>query len=165
MLKNKLTAILLISLACSFQIFAQQDAKGDIPINSLPTEVKSVLEKYVEILRTSSNLDDAAAKVVELAGGTLVNEDGSLRNTIKPFSLKKDFNNVKHYLNPITITRVNLSSTSGAGYGKTAVKGKVYKVWIAKDDPAKGMPAPTSIIVPEGHPTINSPKLINIGSF
>ena len=104
-------------------------------------------------------------KYSEIAGGSLVNEDGSLRSTVAQFGLKKDFNNVKHYANPIKITRVNVTFSNKDGYGKTAIKGKVYQIWIAKDDPAKGMPAPIRVLVPEGHDSITTPKVTNVGSY
>ena len=57
----------------SLSLFSQ--AK-DIPVETLPPEVKAVLEKYVDILRNSGSLDNAAVKFKEIAGGSLVNEDG-----------------------------------------------------------------------------------------
>ncbi len=146
----------------SFSLFSQ--AK-DIPVETLPAEVKTILEKYVDILRNSGSLEQAAVKFKEIAGGSLVNEDGSLRSTVVQFGLKKDFNNVKHYANPISITRVNVTYSNKDGYGKTAIKGKVYQIWIAKDDPAKGMPAPIRILVSEGHESITTPKVTNVGSY
>lgn len=146
----------------SLSLFSQ--AK-DIPVETLPADVKSILEKYVNILRNSGSLEAAAVQFKEIAGGSLVNEDGSLRSTVAQFGLKKDFNNIKHYANPIQVTRVNVTYSNKDGYGKTAIKGKVYQIWIAKDDPAKGMPAPIRVLVPEGHDSITTPKVTNIGSY
>jgi hypothetical protein len=161
---NKYKFLLAVTIfLLSTQVFSQ--AKGDIPVGELPADVKAVLEKYVDILHTSDSLDKAAERFKEIAGGSLVNEDGSLRSSVPQFGLKKDFNNVKHYANPPKITRVNVTTTNGDGYGKTAIKGKVYQIWIAKDDPAKGMPAPIRVLVPEGHATITTPKVTNVGSY
>jgi hypothetical protein len=63
------------------------------------------------------------------------------------------------------ITRVNASASNGQGFGASAIKGKVYKIWIAKKEGAAGMPAPISIMVPEGHATIKTPKVVVIGSL
>jgi hypothetical protein len=147
--------------------FAQaQGRANDIPVSQLPAEVKAVLVEYVDILRNSKDLDECAEKFIAVAGGSLVNEDGlSLRSSVQPFSLKKDYNNVKWYANPIKITRVNVSTTNGSGYGESAIKGKVYKIWIDKADKSTGMPAPISIVVPEGHASIKTPKVVNIGSL
>ncbi|MDX1902871.1 MAG: hypothetical protein SFU27_01835 [Thermonemataceae bacterium] len=145
-----------------------QSKKVDIPVANLPKEVKGVLEQYVEILRNAKDVDDCANQFTAIAGGSLVNEDVeniSLRQTVKPFSLKKDYNDIKFYAYPIKITRVNVSNTSGTGYGASAVAGKIYKVWIEKANKNNGMPAPISIIVPENHPTIKTPKVVGIGSL
>jgi hypothetical protein len=138
----------------------------DISVKKLPKEVKTVLEEYVNILTTSKDLDDCANRFATIAGGALINEDGeTLGRSVKPFSLKKDFNDVKHYKNPIKITRVNVSKTRGTGYGATKIAGTVYKCWIDKKSKDLGMPAPITIIVAEGHETINTPKVTGIGSL
>lgn len=146
-------------------LFAQTKA-DDIPVSDLPGAVKSVLENYVAILRTSKDLGEAAKRFTEIAGGSLVNEDGkTLRSSTDQFGLKKDFNDIKHYTDPIRVTRVAKFASNGQGYGASAIKGFVYKIWIDKKDPQLGMPAPVSILVPEGHETIKTPKVVNIGSF
>lgn len=157
-------ALLLLGLA---QTITAQSRRNDIPTSQLPDEVKSVLGKYIAVLSQSESLDQCANAFVAIAGGSLVNEDGeTLRNTVKPYSLKKDFQNVKFYaLNPIRVTRVNVRETTGTGYGWSALKGKIYKVWIKKAPGQPGMPAPISIIVPEGHESITSPKVVGIGSL
>ncbi len=157
------SALILCILA--LPLFAQSK-ENDIPVEKLPPAVKAVLDQYVGILRSSKDLDECAKRFSEIAGGSLVtDEKGSLRSTVKPFSLKKDFNDIKHYADPIVITRVNATRSNGDGYGSSAIKGMVYKIWIGKKDSSLGMPAPVSILVPEGHPVITSPKVINIGSF
>ncbi|KOY86329.1 hypothetical protein AD998_09395 [bacterium 336/3] len=147
--------------------FAQSKA-GDIAVSKLPAEVKQVLEEYVNILTSSKDLDECAQRFTSIAGGGLINEDPvnvTLRQTVQPFSLKKDFNNIKFYAQPVKVTRVNVSKTGGSGYGASAVAGTIYKIWIDKKDPKQGMPAPVSIVVPENHSTIKTPKVMNIGSF
>ena len=143
-----------------------QSRANDIPTSKLPEEVKAVLEQYVTILRTSADIDQCAEKFLEVAGGGLVNENASgLRQDVPQFSLKKDFNNVKFYADPIKITRVNVSTSNGDGYGWSAIKGKKYKIWIEKANKANGMPAPITILVPDGHESIRLPKVVNIGSL
>jgi hypothetical protein len=143
-----------------------QSRRNDIPVKQLPDEVKEVLIEYVNILRNAEDLDDCAEKVIVVMGGGLVNEDGeSLRSSVKPFSLKKDFNNIKFYADPIKITRVNLGKTNGTGYGASAIKGKKYKIWIGKKKGVNGMPAPITIVVPEDHEFVKKPKVVGIGSL
>jgi hypothetical protein len=161
---NKILLTLLLSAIFNFA--TAQSRSNDIPTSKLPAEVKAVLEQYVTILRTSADIDQCAEKFLEVAGGGLVNENASgLRQDVPQFSLKKDFNNVKFYADPIKITRVNLSSSNGDGYGWSAIKGKKYKIWIDKANKGNGMPAPITILVPEGHESIRLPKVVNIGSL
>ncbi len=164
-MQKSILTFMAILLLGGFSLQAQS-TRNDIPVKNLPNEVREVLVEYVNILRTSKDLDECAERFTAIAGGTLVNEDGqSLRNTVAPFSLKKDFNNVKWHANPIKITRVNVSTSNGTGYGWSAVRGTVYKVWIDKADKNTGMPAPISIIIPEGHEEIKTPKVVSIGSL
>jgi hypothetical protein len=145
--------------------YAQSKA-NDIHPSKLPKEVQDVLVQYVNILRSSADIDQCAEKFLEVAGGGLVNENASaLRQDISRFSLNKDFSNVKFYANPIKITRVNVSTSNGDGYGWSAIKGKKYKIWIDKANKANGLPAPITILVPEGHESITLPKVVNIGSL
>lgn len=141
--------------------------RGDVAVEALPAEVKAVIEQYVKILRAAEgDPEKAAVEFVKIAGGGVVNEDGaSLRADVTRFSLKKDTQNVKFYADPLVITRVNVTDTSGHGFGPSAIKGKFYKVWIQKADPKNGSPAPIGVIVPEGHPTIKTPKVDTIGSL
>lgn len=162
---QKLMFALIFALVGNFSLQAQ-GRTNDIPVRSLPKEVKEVLVQYVDILRNSTDLDDCAEKVIAVLGGSLVNDDGTdVRNTVKPFSLKKDLNDVQFYADPVKITRVNVSFTNKDGYGETALRGKTYKIWIDKADKSYGMPAPITIVVPEGHPSIKTPKVIGIGSL
>ncbi len=133
----------------------------DIPVENLPAAVRSVLDKYVQILKESPSVDEAAAAFAQIAGGSLVNDNGSVSNNTKQFGLKKDFNNLKHYAWPIRITRVNKTVSRGEGYGARKIAGDRYTIWIAKDDPAKGLPAPVTIIAPTG----GEPKVVNVGSY
>lgn len=149
-----------------------QSTRNDIPASKLPKEVKAVLNEYIEILSSSETLDACAENMLKVAGGNLVSEQVdengtavALGRSIQPYSLKKDYQNIKFYQNPIKITRVNLGSTNGSGYGASAIAGKVYKIWIDKKSGVAGMPAPISIVVPEGHATIKTPKVIGIGSL
>ena len=161
---NRLPILFLLA-CCAAAPLAAQSKENDIPVDQLPANVKQVLEQYVQILRTSKNVDEAATKFTDIAGGTLVNENGSVSSNTRQFGLKKDFNNVKHYADPLIITRVNATPSNGQGYGKTAIKGMVYKIWIRKRDEKQGMPAPVSILVPEGHETITTPRVVNVGSY
>jgi hypothetical protein len=127
----------------------------------LPAAVRSVLEKYVQILKESPSVDEAAAAFAQIAGGSLVNDNGSVSSNTRQFGLKKDFNNLKHYAWSIWITRVNKTVSGGEGYGSKKIAGDRYTIWIAKDDPAKGLPAPVTIIAPTG----GEPKVVNVGGL
>ena len=162
---KKLNFLIFFMFGFIFSVFCQSRA-NDIPTDKLPKEVKTVLEQYLTILRTSADIDQCAGKFLDLAGGGLVNENAkSLRQDVARFSLNKDFSNVKFYANPLKISRVNLSYSNGDGFGWSAIKGKKYKIWIEKADKSNGMPAPVTILVPEGHESIKVPKVVNIGSF
>ncbi len=161
---KKLALTVLGLLVFSVMGFSQSRA-NDIPVKDLPKEVKTVLDQYVQILN-SENLDVCAKKFMEVAGGALVNPAGTeLRSGKKEYSLKKDFENIKFYSQPVVISRVNKTYSNGQGYGASAIKGYVYKIWIDKTNPDFGRPAPISILVPENHTTIKTPKVVNIGSF
>lgn len=157
---------LFVLFFCSPTLSLAQSRRNDIPPASLPAEVRTTLDNYLSLLRESKSLDDCAERFVELAGGGLVNEDGrSLRGTVKPYSLKKDFQNVRFYAHPIRITRVNATPNRSSGYGASAIGGTIYKIWIDKAKGQAGMPAPISILAPEGHPSIQSPRVVGIGSL
>ncbi len=168
LMKKKITLFILITMSlCSLSLVSFGQSKAnDIGVAQLPTEVKKVLDEYVDMLINSSSLEDCAAKFSSIAGGGLVNEDGlTLRNRVQPYSLKKDYENIKFYAQPLNITRVNATYSNGQGFGESAIKGMVYKIWIAKKNGQVGIPAPISIMVPDGHPTITTPKVVNIGSL
>jgi hypothetical protein len=135
-------------------------------VQQLPPAVAATLERYVAVLRSSQNIDACAANFTPLAGGGLVDESGTrLRSTVPQFSLKKDFNNVRFYAQPLQITRVDVRPNTNDGYGASALHGVHYKIWIGKAPGVAGMPAPISIMFPEGHPQIREPKVIGIGSL
>lgn len=167
-----LTKRTLLSLAAtSFLVAAAspaaaQSRRYDIDPDDMPPSVRKVLERYVEILRTSGDLDTCAERFIAIAGGGLVNEDGkSLRSTVKPYSLKKDFQNIKFYAHPIVISRVAKLRPSTSGFGPSAIRGDQYKIWIDKKKGEAGRPAPVTIMVPQKHKTIRTPKVVRIGSF
>lgn len=139
--------------------------RKDIAVSEVPATVISVLNQYVQILSTSTSLDDCATKIVSICGGHLLAQSGNqISNDVKPYSLKKDFENVKFYKNPPVITRVQMQKDTYDGYGPTLIEGDLYKIWIAKKDGVQGMPAPIPIIVPKNNPS--KPKVIsNIGSL
>ena len=157
---RKYAYLFVVAITFSQAIFSWSKA-DDIPVESLPAKVKAVVENYARILRESKSVEEAATAIAPIAGGSLVNENGSLSNNTKQFGLKKDFNNIKHYANPIKITRVNKTISKGDGYGAAKIAGDRYTVWIATDDPAKGMPAPVTLILPAS----GEPKLVNVGSY
>lgn len=162
---KKVTSFLMIVLISSCTALFAQTKENDIPVDKLPDSVNTILIKYIDILN-SATLDECARRFVEIAGGSLVNDDGSaLASTIKDMSLKKDFNDIKHYKQPLEITRVNKTYSNGLGYGVAATKGYVYKIWIQKKDPSLGMPAPVSILLPDPGQWVKTPKVVNIGSF
>jgi hypothetical protein len=156
-----LKLLFFLSIFSTGILSAQQ---SDIPVSQLPAEVKAVLDEYVNILSTSENLDICAERFLTIAGGGLVSPEGnSLRSSVKPYSLKKDFENIKFYKVPAEIVRVAKTRTGQAGYGPSALAGDWYKIYIAKKNGTQ--PAPVHIVMPENHPTIKSPKVIQGGSF
>lgn len=157
--------ILSVFFVISSFFLQAQSSINDIKVEELPAEVKAVLNKYIDVL-TSENLDVCADKFVEIAGGGLVSPDGkSLRSSVKPYSLKKDFDNMKFYKNPVVISRVNLTQSSTQGFGDSAISGQVYKIWIDKKEDSAGRPAPISILLPSSESKIKTPKIVNIGSL
>jgi hypothetical protein len=155
---------LLMMLALWLGGSAAQAQQKDIPVSDLPTEVKQVLEQYIEILSTSKDLDECATRFLSIAGGTLVDAEGTaLRTTVKPYSLKKDFSDITYYKVPVEIKRVAKTRTGQAGFGPSAIAGDWYKIYIIKKDGSQ--PAPVQIVMPENHATIKTPKVISIGSL
>ncbi|KAF1079549.1 MAG: hypothetical protein GQF41_4107 [Candidatus Rifleibacterium amylolyticum] len=166
-MKKVFYAVLVFVLMSALTAFeaSAQSKRDDIPVNQLPTGVLNVLYEYTEVLK-SETLEKCAEAFVAIAGGGLVNENSdALRVDVPQFSLKKDYNNFKFYALPLKITRVNKRYSNGDGYGDSAIAGWVYKIWIDKKKGVNGMPAPISIMVPENHPTIKTPKVIGIGSL
>ena len=158
---KKLSLIIIAIFTFGF-VNAQQ---RDIPVSELPKEVKAVVEEYVEILSTSKTLDEAAERFMKIAGGGLVNPAGTkLRGSVKPYSLKKDFTNIKSVKIPIVISRVAVRKTGQAGFGASALAGDWYKIYIEKVS-GGGMPAPVHVVYPKEHPTIKTPKVTQGGSF
>ncbi|MEZ4219404.1 MAG: hypothetical protein R3B13_00655 [Polyangiaceae bacterium] len=147
-------------------------ASGAIADNSspdaakIPAEVRETLTTYLDILHSSASLDECAARFVKIAGGVLVNEDGrSLRSTVVPYALKKDYGNLHFYALPPQVTRVDVRPGVTSGFGPSTIRGTSYKIWIAKAPGQPGMPAPIALLSPEGHATIRQPKVIGIGSL
>lgn len=160
---------LVMVLVCSFllvcSLLTAQSKKNDIPVGQVPPAVMEVLQRYAAILKAET-LEKCGEAFIEVAGGGLVSEDGKkLGGDLLDFSLKKDWSNFKFYADPLEVTRVNKSLSNGDGYGASAIKGTVYKIWIAKKKGGAGLPAPISIMVPEGHAWIKTPKVIGIGSL
>ncbi|MFZ5951877.1 MAG: hypothetical protein ACOYXC_14315 [Candidatus Rifleibacteriota bacterium] len=162
---KKIIAFSVIAIFLLSGSLLAQSKKNDIPVKQTPTEVIAVLQEYATIL-SSESLEKCAEAFIAIAGGSLVDESAKkLRGDVPEFSLKKDFNNFKFYAQPLEITRVNKGYSNGDGYGESAIKGVVYKIWIGKKQGVSGMPAPISILVPEAHPTIKTPKVVGIGSL
>jgi len=165
---KKLTFIvlvfILVSALTAFEASAQS-RRDDISVKQVPSSVINVLYKYTEVLKSES-LEKCAEAFLAIAGGGLVNPAGTaLDIDLTRFSLKKDYENFRFYALPLKITRVNRRYSNGDGYGESAIAGWVYKIWIAKKKGVNGMPAPISIMVPENHLTIRTPKVIGIGSL
>lgn len=118
----------------------------------LPKEVHQLLDRYLSTLAESTDLDDCATRIAPLLGGSLLSAEGVVSNTVKPYSLKKDFNNVKFYQLPAKITRVQLRKNARDGYDALKLEGVVYKIWVAKKEGVNGMPAPVPILVPTNDP-------------
>ncbi|MFW5658433.1 MAG: hypothetical protein ACOCZ8_00485 [Bacteroidota bacterium] len=165
-MKLTICSLVLTTLFFSSNLLFAQSKLNDINPNETPKAVFDVLGRYTAILRQSESLDQCAERFAAVAGGSLVNEDGeTLRGTVKPYALKKDFQNIQFYQSPVKVTRVNKQENRSSGFGPSAIRGTMYKIWIAKKDGASGMPAPISIMVPEGHPSIKEPKVVGIGSL
>ncbi len=166
-MKKLLPVVLVLLLISGLSAFkaAAQSKRDDIPVKQVPSSVINVLYKYTEVLKSES-LEKCAEAFLAIAGGGLVNPAGTALDIDLPrFSLKKDYENFKFYALPLKITRVNKRYSNGDGYGDSAIAGWVYKIWIAKKKGVNGMPAPISIMVPENHPVIKTPKVIGIGSL
>jgi hypothetical protein len=137
----------------------------EITQKEVPKQVIDLLNQYLDILSKSKSLDECAKNVFPISGGGLLNQAlTEIASNIKPYSLKKDFDNVKFYQVPAKITRVLLKKGKYDGFGPTLIEGDIYKIWIAKKEGVAGMPAPIPIIVPTKSP--DKPKLVtSIGSL
>ncbi len=134
----------------------------ELKANEIPQDVKDVLNEYLKILSEAKTLDEAGVNIVQVCAGHLVNTSGIISNDVKPFSLKKDWNNVKFYKLPAVITRCLFTASSYDGFQETLFEGDRYKIWIAKKDGTAGMPAPIPIIKPK----TGKPKVVStIGSL
>ena len=155
---------ILFIIGILFLSYVSNAQQKDIPVSELPKAVKVVLDEYIKILSTSKDLDQCATSFLQIAGGGLVSPAGTaLRRSVKPYSLKKDFNDIKFYKVPVEIARVAKTKTNMCGYGASAIAGDWYKIYIVKKDGSQ--PAPIQIVVPEGHKTIKFPKVMSIGSL
>ncbi|HNW28927.1 MAG TPA: hypothetical protein PKN50_10655 [Spirochaetota bacterium] len=153
-----------VSLAALMLLWAgSMNAKQtDIPKEKVPGDVIEVLNKYLKILSTSPSLEACAAEVAKISGGHMLSQSGSISRDVLPFSLKKDYENVKFYKVPAVITRVVFVEDDYDGYGPTLIQGARYKIWIAKKDGVAGLPAPIPIIKPKN----GAPKIVTtIGSL
>jgi hypothetical protein len=150
-----------LMIAININSFSQS-VKNDIAINELPGDVKNTLDEYVKILSESKNINECGDKFLEIAGGNLLNIDGTeLYGDLKSFSLKRDFNDIKYYKIPAVITRISLETDTYFGFEKTLIEGDAYKIWIGKKPGVAGMPAPITIIKPKE----GKPKVVVIGSL
>jgi len=140
----------------------QQGAQQGHQQGSLPPEVSSALQQYVQVLATSRSLDELTTRFGPMAGGTLVFEDGRLRETVTQMPLKKDWNNVRFYRQPPEVTRVDVTAQRTHGHGPSALTGTEFKVWIGKVDPSQGMPAPITLLVAEGQ---RGARVVGVGSL
>lgn len=154
--------LFVLSILCfgAMSSFAQ---RSELQPDQLPKEVKDVLIEYLKILNTSTSLDDCAINVVKVCAGHLLTSDlKSIAGDVKPYSLKKDFENAKFYKSPPEITRVQLYKGDYDGYQNTLIEGDSYKIWIAKKDGVAGMPAPIKILVPKSGQKFTTPKVISV---
>jgi hypothetical protein len=134
----------------------------DIPREQVPKDVIAVLNKYLKILSTSPSLEACAPEVAKISAGHMLSQSGSISQDVLPYSLKKDYENVKFYKVPAVITRVVFIEDDYDGYGPTLIQGSRYKIWIAKKDGVAGLPAPIPIIKPKK----GAPKIVTtIGSL
>jgi hypothetical protein len=130
----------------------------DIPKKDVPKDVVEVLNAYLKILSTSASLEECASKVEEISAGHMLNSSGGISDDVKPYSLKKDFQNVKFYQVPAVITRVVLVEDDTDGYGPTLIQGARYRIWIAKKKGVAGRPAPIPVI----KPAAGAPKIVTV---
>jgi hypothetical protein len=134
----------------------------DISKEQVPRDVIEVLNNYLKILSTSPSLEACAVEVAKISGGHMLSNSGLISGDVLPYSLKKDYENVKFYKVPAVITRVVLIEDDYDGYGPTLIQGTRYKIWIAKKDGVAGLPAPIPVLKPK----TGAPKIVTtIGSL
>lgn len=149
--------IMFTIIAVSIAIATQAQTK-DIPVSELPSDVKNLLNQYIQILQTSKNFDEAADKVAKIAAGHMLNSSGKIDADVYRYSLKKDFDNAKFYKYPVEITRVSMTLNDYDGFQSTLFEGTRYKIWIAKKAGVAGLPAPVPIIKPAS----GAPKIVTV---
>lgn len=156
----KIKKVVAMSMVALFLFWSgSSNAKQtDIPIEQVPTDVISVLNKYLNILSTSKSLEACAVEVAKISGGHMLSQSGSISQDVLPYSLKKDYENVKFYKVPAVITRVVLVEGDYDGYGPTIIEGSRYKIWIAKKEGVAGLPAPIPVIKPKN----GTPKIVTV---
>ncbi len=154
--------LFILSIFCigTLNIYAQRQ---EIQPNEIPPAVKEVLIEYLKILNNSANLDECATNIVKVCAGHLLTSDlKSIAGDVKPYSLKKDFENAKFYKFPPVITRIQLNKGDYDGFQSNLIEGDSYKIWIAKKEGVAGMPAPIKILVPKSGQQFSTPKVISV---
>ncbi len=147
----KITKAVALSMVALLMFWAgSTNAKQtDIPKEQVPQDVIEVLNEYLKILSTSPSLEACAVEVAKISGGHMLSQSGAISQDVLPYSLKKDYQNVKFYKVPAVITRVVLVENDYDGYGATLIQGTRYKIWIAKKDGVAGLPAPIPVLKPK----------------
>ncbi|MBP7735017.1 MAG: hypothetical protein KA369_03500 [Spirochaetes bacterium] len=154
---SKVIALSMITVLL-FWAGSTRARQTDIPVDQVPADVIEVLNRYLRILSTSTSLDACAMEVAKISGGHMLSQSGAISRDVLPYSLKKDYENVKFYKVPAVITRVAYSEDDYDGFGPTLIQGARYKIWIAKKDGVAGLPAPIPIIKPKD----GKPKIVTV---
>ena len=160
----KISKAAALSLIAVFLFLAGTTSakQTDIPKEQVPPDVIAVLNHYLKILSTSPTLEACAVEVAKISGGHMLSQSGAVSQDVLPYSLKKDYQNVKFYKVPAVITRVVLVENDYDGYGPTLIQGTRYRIWIAKKDGVAGLPAPIPVLKPKD----GAPKIVTtIGSL
>ncbi len=154
--------VLSMAVLALFWTGSIQAKQKDIPKEQVPGDVIKVLNDYLRILSSSPSLEACAVEVARIAGGHMLSQSGSISQDVLPYSLKKDYENVKFYQVPAVITRVVVMENDYDGFGPTLIQGTRYKIWIAKKDGVAGLPAPIPVLKPKD----GTPKIVTtIGSL
>jgi hypothetical protein len=159
-IKSLLISVIYMAIFLPYSVFSQSK---ELKNSEIPQDVVNVLNEYMKILTTSTSLDDAANNLVKIAAGHLLTSDlSAISSDVKPYSLKKDFENAKFYAYPPVITRCLYTPNDYDGFQNTLFEGDRYKIWIKKKEGVNGMPAPIPIIKPKS----GDPKVVStIGSL